>query len=364
MSLLEPFFANPLLAAAGAACAAAPVLIHLLNRLRFRRVKFAAMAFLLESDERNRRRLLLEQILLLAARVLLVLLIAALLGRLLVDPATLAIVGQESPTHHVYLIDDSASMRASSDDAGTVFGLAEAVVRRDLELIGKRAAADTVTVLTASAATDGDAILSDRRVEPAAMAELESAFATLEAGYGSPPLPAAVAAAAARLTQGDGRGRRLVVVTDFRAVDWGDRGGPLSAVTEAEAEGVSAEIVAVGSAPGPNLAVTAVRGDFGSLAADVPVRIAVAVTNRSAVAADDVTVSVFKDADRLPVMGTVERIGPGETAEAFLDMAFPAGDASTLRFEIEADEFRPDDTFRVGISVPETRSVLIVDGSP
>ena len=48
----------------GAALLAVPVIIHLINRLRFRRVRFAAMEFLLKSQQRNRRRLLIEQLLL------------------------------------------------------------------------------------------------------------------------------------------------------------------------------------------------------------------------------------------------------------------------------------------------------------
>ena len=42
----------------GDARRSAPIIIHFINRLRFRRVKWAAMEFLLASQQRNRRRLL------------------------------------------------------------------------------------------------------------------------------------------------------------------------------------------------------------------------------------------------------------------------------------------------------------------
>ncbi len=58
---LHPSFVLPV----GAALLTVPVIIHLINRLRFRRVRFAAMEFLLKSQQRNRRRLLIEQLLLL-----------------------------------------------------------------------------------------------------------------------------------------------------------------------------------------------------------------------------------------------------------------------------------------------------------
>ena len=52
---------------AGAALVSSPIIIHLINRMRYRRVRWAAMEFLLKSQKRNRRRLIIEQLILLAA---------------------------------------------------------------------------------------------------------------------------------------------------------------------------------------------------------------------------------------------------------------------------------------------------------
>ncbi|HKI18359.1 MAG TPA: BatA domain-containing protein, partial [Isosphaeraceae bacterium] len=65
-------FANlPLLY--GLAAAAVPLVIHLLNRRKFREVSWAAMQFLLAALRKNRRRIRVEQWLLLAIRTLVVL---------------------------------------------------------------------------------------------------------------------------------------------------------------------------------------------------------------------------------------------------------------------------------------------------
>ena len=66
-------FLNPYTMVAGAALVSSPIIIHLINRLRYRRVKWAAMEFLLKSQKRNRRRLIIEQLILLLLRILLVL---------------------------------------------------------------------------------------------------------------------------------------------------------------------------------------------------------------------------------------------------------------------------------------------------
>src|SRR5438309_5510563 len=100
-------FLNPYTMVAGAALVSSPIIIHLINRLRYRRVKWAAMEFLLKSQKRNRRRLIIEQLILLALRILLVLLIGVLLARFISD--ALAFTKPQN-TQHVVVLDDTASM--------------------------------------------------------------------------------------------------------------------------------------------------------------------------------------------------------------------------------------------------------------
>src|SRR3954465_5270845 len=66
-------FETPLTAVAVAGGAVSvPIIIHLLNRRRFRIVTWAAMRFLLAAQKQNTRRMRLEQLLLLLVRPLLV----------------------------------------------------------------------------------------------------------------------------------------------------------------------------------------------------------------------------------------------------------------------------------------------------
>lgn len=101
------FFTNPGFLAVGGALVSAPIIIHLINRMRFKRVRWAAMEFLLKSQKRSRRRLLIEQIILLALRCLLVLLATLLVSRF---------VGfsfdrfSSKANVHLVLLDDTLSM--------------------------------------------------------------------------------------------------------------------------------------------------------------------------------------------------------------------------------------------------------------
>ena len=93
---------------------ALPVLIHLINLLRHRRVHWAAMDFLLESQKKNQNWIRLKQILLLLARVAAVAVIVLMLAGPLLPDAWSDLFGG-STTHHVVILDDSASMREEGD---------------------------------------------------------------------------------------------------------------------------------------------------------------------------------------------------------------------------------------------------------
>jgi len=109
-------FLNPFTMMIGAALIASPIIIHLINRMRFKRIRWAAMEFLLKAQKRSRRRMIIEQLILLLLRILLVALIALLLSRLIekqdeVPPEALQEnKGPPIVTLHVIVLDDSASM--------------------------------------------------------------------------------------------------------------------------------------------------------------------------------------------------------------------------------------------------------------
>src|SRR5271168_2241621 len=108
-------FANPAALTVGGAMVSSPILIHLINRMRFKRVRWAAMEFLLKSQKRNRRRLIIEQLLLLLLRIILVLLAALLVARFIG-----AFFGgvQAQTTQHIILLDDTPSMMDQWLEAG------------------------------------------------------------------------------------------------------------------------------------------------------------------------------------------------------------------------------------------------------
>ncbi|MEM6551509.1 MAG: BatA domain-containing protein, partial [Planctomycetota bacterium] len=77
---MSGFWTTPGLALAGALLIAVPIIIHLLFRIRRKRMEWGAMRFLLEAFKKQRRRLQVERWLLLVVRCLVVLLLGAALA--------------------------------------------------------------------------------------------------------------------------------------------------------------------------------------------------------------------------------------------------------------------------------------------
>jgi len=131
------WFMNPWMLAGGLAVAS-PILIHLLNKRRFKIVQWAAMDFLFEADKKNRRRVQLENFILLMLRCLAMLLVALMFSRPFLPSSVTNVLQQAQKLERVILIDDSLSQRVLKD-AEPAFNVAKANLR---ELITQFADSD------------------------------------------------------------------------------------------------------------------------------------------------------------------------------------------------------------------------------
>ena len=127
-------FLNPAYLAAGGALVSSPLIIHLINRLRYKRVKWAAMEFLLKSQKKNRRRLIIEQLILLFLRCLLVVLAVFLVARMLTFFGIALGSTTKQKSVHIVLLDDTLSMNDKVADrlGPTCFDAAKRVVHDEI----------------------------------------------------------------------------------------------------------------------------------------------------------------------------------------------------------------------------------------
>src|SRR5438105_3092046 len=148
--VLASIFITPWFFAAGLALTSIPVIIHILNRRRFKVINWAAMEFLLRAMRKNRRRLKFEQWLLLATRCLVLLLVATALARPLVRNARAAALGAQRTGLHVFVIDNSYSMAYEADRPGARTHLDRAKALAKEQIARLQAGGEAVAIVTAA----------------------------------------------------------------------------------------------------------------------------------------------------------------------------------------------------------------------
>ncbi len=252
-------FLHPALTA-GFFLALLPLLIHLINMMRHRRVKWAAMEFLLQSYKKHRKWVWLRQLILLLARMAAVALIVAMLAQLVTQRRYEGLFGS-TLTHHYVVIDDSMSM---SDRAGGMDALEQA-----LELharTGRRGG-------PAGTAPAFHACCGSRKRRPPAQSDPDSGLAAaitdlnaedVDSGF---PLRLEAIRTAIRPTQlpvgpeaalqvlrrfvsqNNNEHRILYLVSDFRAKEWDNPREIRELLSELEKEDVQIRLVNCVRAP-------------------------------------------------------------------------------------------------------------------
>lgn len=212
-----PSFAVWSFVLAGIAFAFGPIIIHLLNRRRYRVVQWAAMDFLKEALQRNRRILHLRDIILLVMRTLAVLLFGLALAQPFFTRGCSQAVDERQPLHAVVVIDNSLSMGYEGLD-GTLLDKAKERARR---LIDQLPTGSKITVLPACGSREGASLdpydTKDGALEAIRKLELIDRSASLQR----------VANDVQRAIEASPElSKRVVVFSDQQATNWRDANSP------------------------------------------------------------------------------------------------------------------------------------------
>ncbi|MEQ9408536.1 MAG: BatA domain-containing protein [Fuerstiella sp.] len=357
MSWLTQYFLNPGFVLPGAALASVPIIIHLLSRLRYKRVRFAAMEFLLQSDELNRRRLIIEQLLLLFLRVLAVLLIMLLLARLVLDPSRLMLL-RGATTHHVLILDDSLSMRQLVDTQ-TVFSQAQATLEKMLSQRGNAVGSLRVTVMTM---TQPDRpLVTDRALDNALVEELLPRLGNLTCSYKAVSPTSALAAAVDVLSGDGGVAPQVHVLTDLRRSDWTGQPDVVQALESLDAIDAQVSLIQVSPKSADNVVLSQLSADTLAVAAGVPWRMNLTFRNHGEKVAGGLRATVSIDGNALPVKVLVPDIESGTEIQLAHDISFQTPGQHEVQVQLEDDALPEDNLRYLVVDVTDKRSVLIVD---
>jgi len=359
-----PSFVHPLLLW-GLPVVAVPVLIHLINMMRHRRVEWAAMEFLQTSQKKNRTWVLLKQLLLLASRMAAVaLVVLAVAQPLLRNP--LGGLLRATTTHHIVLLDDSFSMSDRWGDA-SAFDEAKRVIEWIGAEAGRQVEPQTLTLLRYSQAkrvalgTRPD--LLEEPVGADFLVRLRQLLEPLEPSQMAVGPTPALEAIDQLLGESADENRIVYLLSDFRACDWDQPRELRGRLLEMNRAGARVRLVSCVEAARSNLAITSLKPGKGVLAAGVPLFVEVTVSNLGTMPVRDLPVYLETDGRPLPAVKIAE-IPAGESVTERFPVNFPAAGGHVVKARLEPDVVDVDNFRYCTVEFAADLPVLLIDGDP
>jgi len=351
---------------AGTAAGSAPVIIHLLNRQRYRRITWAAMHWLLASFKKSSRRLQIEDLILLIMRILILVLLALALARPFLQESGL--LGGRSHVHRVVVMDTSFSMGYTAGGK-TAFDRAKEAARA-LSTTSTLSAGDAVTLIFMSDQANARIKASTN------LSEVYREVDTAELSHaGSDPVKA-LAAAFGLLDESDHPRKEIFLVTDMTRNGWLDTAAAAARVRGAEDLRKALDkflrarpdrrtppvyLLDVGVKDAQNLAVTGLEPDVNVVAAKSRVIFKVEVSNFSDKERLQLPVTFKVDGERVSSELVDVKSGGGR-ATAMFSHQFEVPGAHWVTAAIEADSLALDDARHLAVPVVPSLKVLAVDG--
>ncbi len=332
-------FLNPLVLL-GLAAAAIPILIHLFNFRKPKRVDFSSLAFLHELQKSTMRRVRIQQWLLLALRTLALACLVLAFARPTVQSGWATVFGGQ-PTSTALVVDHSLSMTVR-DAQGDLMMQAQELASAVVE--ASKAGDEVFVVGTAAGRAE-----AFRNPGPAL-----DAVAELEPEAGASTTGSAVGRAFALLDGADNLNREVLVLSDLQASTF------LDSARVPAPPGVRVTLLPVGERRHSNVAVTDARVVSRIVEAGQPAQIEATLVAYGEEPLDGYTASLYLGGER--VAQATADLAPRVPATVTFTATPQARGWLPGEVRTEADAFEWDNTRHLVLHVPETRRVLVVRG--
>jgi hypothetical protein len=385
---LQPFAFLPLggMLAALAGAVAIPIVIHLLSRLRYRVVTWAAMRFLLAAQKQTSRRLRIEQLILLLVRTAIAASIVLAMASVTtwaedwwqtLAPGAAGFGGARAGrTHMILVLDGSLSMGVSEPGGKTCFEKARDAAAT---LIGEMQSGDGVSILLMKETPVwivGEASQDPRKL----LKELNA----IRQPHGNSNTPAMLNALAAKLREAGGRfdTREVYFLTDLQQTTWipdlgsegaaPDKEGALAKTVRDIQKRARTIFLDVGRDNVANAAVTTLTLSDPIAITNAAVTFQAQVKNFAAQTKEKMTIRLLvgrwpaaaKEPEFRLAKSEYRQLRPGEEQAVYFTHKFTSPGTYAVQVAIDDDDLRLDNQRTVVVTVRDSVPVLLVDGKP
>jgi len=342
----------------GTAAVAVPIIIHFLNRRKFKTVPWAAMKFVKLSVDQNQRRMRLEDLILLLIRCALLALLALALARPALKNSSTDVLGQTKVTG-VLVLDNSYSMDLRGRDGKTAFEQAQAAAKATLDAMPSGSA---VGVLLASDIVQG---VIDEPTYDLNQAHEEIDIAKVS--HHATDLFPAVGRAVEILKGRAALRKEIYVITDGQASGWQQNADIQNLIEDSKGD-INVYVLRVGEQEPPrNLAIMKMDISSGLTPVNHPLRFEIEVANHDDNEATDVAVGLYVDGEVDPRdQVTIPAVPPGGTTSVPLYTRLEKEGYHSIRAAFpdpaQYDDLPADNQNLLVVRAMKEVRVLVVDG--
>ncbi len=382
---------NPFMLGLGALAVASPIIIHLLNRRRFKIVDWAAMDFLFEADKKNRRRVQIENFILLFLRCLAMFLIGLLLARPFLPSDVVSVLQPDQKYERIFLIDDSLSSQVVQDDLPSIEIAKSSLTRLLTDFADSAETEDWLTVALTS--NPEQPILANEPVTKETLPALLDSVEKISPTDGMADYTQSIGELRRYFSSQEKNVSRIVYVfSDMRESDWRMQAGseqenaPNQLLNQLALDTADCFVIDISNEDDSNLAITSLR-PLDLQVANRVIRFATEVTNFGDSSINGLRI-VFTVNDAAPQYQVVSNLLPNQSQEVVFPYllkteadSFSSNDESLPAFEnlkivaeidrpsmtenqLKMDQLLADSSAYCAARIYDGIPVLLVDGDP
>ena len=335
----------------GLLAASIPVLIHLLNLRKLKRIEFSTLAFLKELQKNKIRKIKLKQWLLLVLRVLIILFLVTAFARPTLKGVAIGGTTSAAKTTAVFILDNTSSMSVV-DSKGSYLNQAKATIKQILSLMQD---GDEVALILTGDPNNNDIKTTSN------LGIFQKQVDAVKISDVSGLLNNAIVKAAKVLSKSNNFNKEIYLLTDFQAGRLADQNSQ-SDLGEILNDRVRLYSFNYSGKKVFNIGIDDIKLNTQIFEKDKPLDFNVTVTNYSDQSVNNLVVSLFIEGERSAQQSV--SLNPGESKILTLQAPVKQTGYVDGYAEIEDDEILQDDRRFISFYIPKEIPVIIFTDNP
>jgi len=336
----------------GLIATAIPVLIHLLNLRKLKKIDFSTLSFLKELQKNKIRKVKLKQWLLLVLRFLIILFLVGAFARPALKGISIGGTTSSAKTTAVFIVDNTFSMSVV-DEKGSYFNRAKQVVKN---ILNELQDGDEIAIIPVAGFNNNDSRLTNN------LSEVKKNIDELEISSVSGTLHFAVLEAARLLEGSKNFNKEIYLLSDFQKSRLTNSNETISDLSPLLEERVKLYTFDFSGKDIYNIAVENFEAGNQIFEKDKQVGFIAQIKNHSGQPANNLVASLFINGERSAQQSV--NLAEGESKKIFFETVLKHSGFINAQVEIEDDDIIQDNKRFLSLNIPEQITVGIFSENP